>query len=398
MKLFSKLLISAALGLSIAHTASAQEVIKLGISAPMSGSAAVWGLGMDWAAKQAADQVNKSGGVTVGGKKYKFEIVTYDNKYNAAEGTKVAQNLVNRDKIKYIVGGIGTAPIQALQSLSEKNNVIIFISAWGKSLKGKEFPLTFTQSNTPFEILGPLYKYVLAKHANVKTVALINANDASGKEVELVSQQVWADLGVKVISSSFYERGTTQFQPIAAKLTEQKPDAIDMGVAPPADAGMILKELGVLGWNGVKVLPVGTSATQLVQIGGDAANGTYMGYAGDYASSLATPMQQDLNKGMLANFKEPLNPLQVSSYDSVMALKAAMETSNSLDPKVIAQTLPKIIFETSYGKTVFGSEAIYGVPQQMQVPIMITQVQDGKMVELARVIPEELKTRLAAGK
>ena len=101
---------------------------------------------------------------------------------------------------------------------------------------------------------------------------------------------------------------------------------------------------------------------------------------------------------MLKKLKEPLNPLQVSAYDSVLALKAGMEAANSLDPKVIAATLPKIIFETSYGKTAFGSQALYGSPQQMLVPIMITQVQDGKMVELTRIIPEELQARLAAGK
>ncbi len=377
---------------------AAQQVIKLGLSVPMSGAAAVWGQGQEWAAQQAAEKVNAEGGVTVGGKKYTFEIVAYDNKYNAADGTKVAQNLINRDKVKYVVGSIGTAPIQALQSLSERSGVIVFTSSWGKSIKGPQFPLTFTQSNTPFEILGPLYKYVLSKNPNAKTVAMINPNDASGKESEAVSQKDWASLGVKVLSSSWYERGTTQFQPIAAKLTEQKPDIIDIGVAPPGDAGIILKELGVLGWNGVKVLPVGTSATQLVQIGGASANGTYMGYAGDYASPLSSPTQQALNLGMLKKLKEPLNPLQVSAYDSVLALKAGMEAANSLDPKVIAATLPKIIFETSYGKTAFGSQALYGSPQQMLVPIMITQVQDGKMVELARVIPDELKARLAAGK
>jgi branched-chain amino acid transport system substrate-binding protein len=393
--------IYAALALSaLATTASvqAQETIKLGISAPMSGAAAVWGLGMEWAAKQAADKINLEGGITVAGKKYKYEIVAYDNKYNAAEGTKVAQNLINREKIKYIVGGIGTAPIQALQSLSERSGTLIFISAWGKSVKGPQFPLTFTQSNTPFEILDPLYRYVLAQNPKAKTVAILNANDSSGKEVEVVAQKAWAALGIKVLSSNWYERGTTQFQPIAAKLTEQKPDIIDLGVAPPADAGIMLKELGVLGWNGVKVLPVGTSATQLAQIGGAAANGTYMGYAGDYSSALSTPVQQILNQGMLAQYKEPLNPLQVSSYDSVYALKAAMEASNSLDPKKIAAVLPTLIFETSYGKTVFGGKTIYDSPQQMQVPVMITQVQDGKMVELTRIIPEELKARLAAGK
>lgn len=394
-KIYAVLALSA---LTTTASVQAQEIIKLGISAPMSGAAAVWGLGMEWAAKQAADKINLEGGVTVAGKKYKYEIVAYDNKYNAAEGTKVAQNLINREKIKYIVGGIGTAPIQALQSLSERSGTLIFISAWGKSVKGPQFPLTFTQSNTPFEILDPLYRYVLAQNPKAKTVAILNANDSSGKEVEVVAQKAWAALGIKVLSSNWYERGTTQFQPIAAKLAEQKPDIIDLGVAPPADAGIMLKELGVLGWNGVKVLPVGTSATQLAQIGGAAANGTYMGYAGDYSSSLSTPVQQILNQGMLAQYKEPLNPLQVSSYDSVYALKAAMEASNSLDPKKIAAVLPTLIFETSYGKTVFGGKATYDSPQQIQVPVMITQVQDGKMVELSRIIPEELKTRLASGK
>ena len=65
------------------NTAHAQEIIKLGISAPMSGAAAVWGLGMEWTAKQAAEKINLEGGVTVGGKKYNFAVVAYDNKYTA---------------------------------------------------------------------------------------------------------------------------------------------------------------------------------------------------------------------------------------------------------------------------------------------------------------------------
>ncbi|MCC3264029.1 hypothetical protein LLE87_38310, partial [Paenibacillus polymyxa] len=79
-------------------------------------------------------------------------------------GTKVAQNIVNRDKSRYVVGSIGTAPILALQSLTERNQVILFTSAWGKTVKGPTKPYTLTQSTTPFEILEPLYAYVKAKH------------------------------------------------------------------------------------------------------------------------------------------------------------------------------------------------------------------------------------------
>jgi branched-chain amino acid transport system substrate-binding protein len=399
MKSFKKLLLGAGmLATVVGTTASAQEVLKVGISAPMSGAAATWGLGMEWAGKQAAKEINDAGGVTVGGKKYRFEVVAYDNKYNAADGTKVAQNLINRDGVKYIVGSIGTAPILALQSLSERSNVILFTSAWGKSVKGPKMPLTFTQSNTPFEILEPLYAYIKQQNPNIKSVVILNPNDATGKEVEPVATAVWEKLGVKVTSVNWYERGTTQFQPVAAKLASMKPDVVDLGVAPPADAGVIMKEMGVLGWKGVQVVPVGTNAMQLVQIGGAAAEGAYMGYAGDYDGQHATPKQRELNKGILAAVGETMSPLQISSYDALYALAAAMKSANSLEPKVIAETLPKIMFDTSYGKTAFGGAATYGTPQQLLVPVMITQIRNGKMVEINRLTPDELTKRIAAAK
>ena len=171
-----------------------------------------------------------------------------------------------------------------------------------------------------------------------------------------------------------------------------------MSVAPPADAGVIMKEMGVLGWKGVQVVPVGTNAMQLVQIGGAAAEGAYMGYAGDYDGQHATPKQRELNKGILAAVGETMSPLQISSYDALYALAAAMKSANSVEPKVIAETLPKIMFDTSYGKTAFGGAATYGTPQQLLVPVMITQIRNGKMVEINRLIPDELTKRIAAAK
>ncbi|MBS0465740.1 MAG: ABC transporter substrate-binding protein [Proteobacteria bacterium] len=395
-KMIRTLAIASTAAILAAGAAHSQQVLKVGISAPMSGAAASWGLGMEWAAKQAAKAINDAGGVQVEGKKYHFEVVAYDNKYNAADGAKVAQNLINRDGVRYIVGGIGTAPILALQSLSERNGVMLFQSGWGKSLKGPKLPLTFGQSNSPYEIYKPLYAHIKKQHPNLKTVAMLNPNDATGKESEPVAVKAWEELGVKVVSVNWYERGTTQFQPVAAKLASFKPDMVDLGVTPPADAGVVLKELSVLGWSGVQVVPVATNAEQMVQIGGKAVENVYMGFAGDYEGSLATPAQRELNKGMKAALGEGLNPLQVSSYDSLLALKAGMEKANSLDPKAIAAALHQVVFDSSYGKTAFGGAQTYGESLQMLVPVMITQIKDGKLVEISRAIPEELTKRLAA--
>lgn len=398
MKTFTKTLIACTGALVVLGSAQAQEVLKLGISAPMSGAAAVWGLGMEWLAKEAAKQVNESGGVKAGGKTYRFEIVAYDNKYNAAEGTKVAQTLLNRDDVKYVIGSIGTAPVMALQSLSERKGALLFTTAWGASIKGPNFPLTFTQINTPAEVIPPLYGYVKQENPAIKTVALLNPNDATGKETEVVSRRVWESLGVKVVSSDWYERGTTEFQPIAAKLLGLKPDAVDLGTAPPGDSGVVFKELKVLGWNGVKVVPAGTSAETMIKIGGDSVDGVYMGLSADYDGPQATEVQRKLNKGLRAAVGEPINVIQIGGYDAVMALKAGMEAANSVEPKAIAAALPKILFDVSYGKTGFGAKDTYGSPQHLLLPAIVTQVKGGKLVEVKRLQPAELTKRLAEKK
>ncbi len=384
----------ALIALFSAQTTFADEILKVGVSAPMSGAAAAWGLGFEYAAEQAVEKVNSEGGIKAGGETYMLELHAYDNKYNAAEGAKTAQTMLNRENIKFIVGSIGTAPVRATQALSERQGVLLFNTGWGKSIKGPDYPLTFTQMNTPFEILAPFFGYIKEQHPDLKTVAMITPNDATGQEVEPVAVKTWNDLGVEVISTDRYERGTTEFQSIATKIANSKPDGVDFGAAPPADVGSIMKELDVLGWDGVKIVAPGTSAGTLSKMAGGAAEGTYLGASADFQGDSASETQRKLNEGAIAKLGESLNGITISSYDAVMALKKAIETADSIDPKKVAETLPTIIFESSYGPAAFGGTDVYGSPQQILIPVMITQVKDGKAVEVGRVAPEELRERL----
>lgn len=376
-----------------AHSAQAAETIKLGLSVPLSGAGANWGRGGEWLCQQAAAEIAREGGVKVAGKVYNFECVAYDNKYNAADGTRVAQALLSKDKVRFIGGSLGTAPVRALQSRTEREDVLLFTVAWGSSIKGPKFPLTFTQMNTPNEISLPLVRHVKQAHPNLKTVALLNPNDATGQETEQIARKAWAAAGVTVVSSDWYERGATEFQPIAAKLAAQKPDAIDLCSSPPADSGLVFKELAGLGWSGVKVVEVGTGAEGLVATGGPATEGAYLGAAITFDGAATTARQRSLNDGARALLGESLNAVQIGFYDSVKALKAAMEKAQSVKPSDVAKALPMVTFNSFYGKSAFGGREIYGSPQQLLVPVIVTQITNGKLVEVGRIAPAELRER-----
>src|SRR5690606_17097028 len=141
-----------AIALFAASAFAHAETIKLGMSIPLSGAGANWGKGSEWLCTKAAEEIKAAGGVKVKDATYNFECVGYDNKYNAAEGAKVAQALVARDGVKYVAGSIGVAPVRALQSLTERRGVLLFTAAWGNSIKGPKFPLTFSQMNSVNEI------------------------------------------------------------------------------------------------------------------------------------------------------------------------------------------------------------------------------------------------------
>ncbi|WP_420392356.1 ABC transporter substrate-binding protein [Acuticoccus sp.] len=384
------LLFAATTLVTAAGPAAAEETIKLGLSVPLSGAAAAWGQGAEFMCETAADEIREAGGVNVDGETYNFECVAYDNKYNAADGTKVAQTLLNREGVQFIGGSLGTAPVKALQSLSERQGVLLFTTAWGSSLKGPDYPLTFTQMNTPHEILPRLIKHIKDANPDLETVALLNPNDATGQETEAIARKVWENVGVKVLDSSFYERGTTEFQPIVTKLDSLGADAVDLGASPPADAGVVFKELDVLGWDGVKVVEVGTGAAPLMATAGDAAEGVYMGAAVDLESDRASAHQKAVNEKAIATFGEAPNAVTIGFYDALFALKAAMEEAGSVEPEAVAKALPEITFDTFYDtKGAFGGEATYGSRQQILLPVIVTQVKDGRLVEVERIDAEE---------
>ncbi len=234
-KIVSSLFATIAVVAFTAGGAQAQETIKLGLSIPLSGAGAVWGKGIEFLCIKAAQEVKADGGVKVKGKTYNFECAGYDNKYNASEGAKVAQTMLNRDGIRFVYG-FGTAAILATQSLTERQGAMLFNTSWGKSSKGPQFPLTFSVNNTPVEIMPGVAKFITGAYPQAKTIALVNVNDASGREAEAVYRPTWEKSGVKVVTSDYYERGTTEFQPIANRIAALKPDIVDVGSAPPADA------------------------------------------------------------------------------------------------------------------------------------------------------------------
>ena len=103
--------------LAIALPARAADVIKIGVIGPMN---FVQGKGHWNGATMAAEELNAKGGVQVGNKKMKIDLVKADSNefINLTDAANAMERLMSQDKVDFVVGGFRTEAVMAMQDIA----------------------------------------------------------------------------------------------------------------------------------------------------------------------------------------------------------------------------------------------------------------------------------------
>ena len=112
-----------------ASSALGQEVIKFGVIGPMQ---FVQGQGHWNGATMAAEEINAKGGIQVGNKKMKIQLIKADSNefINITDATNAMERLVTRDKVDFIVGGFRTEAVLPMQDIAmEAKKIFIGVGA-----------------------------------------------------------------------------------------------------------------------------------------------------------------------------------------------------------------------------------------------------------------------------
>ena len=102
-------------GCATAKTASnggnktSDNKFRIGLNLELSGAAGSYGQQEKKGATLAADEINKKGGVKIGGKTYKIKLYVSDNKSSTSTAASVAAQMVNSNKVVAQVGPAATA-------------------------------------------------------------------------------------------------------------------------------------------------------------------------------------------------------------------------------------------------------------------------------------------------
>jgi len=362
--------------------AGAADVIKFGISTPLSGPAAPWGIPHKNATELVFDEVNSQGGLEVGGKKYRLEVIAYDHKYVIAEGVATVNRLIAKDGVKYI-SILGGAVAKANEEPVNESGALGLTLAYAEGLVSPKNPLTFQCFPAPPETTT-FWKWIKSNHPAIKRVASIAPNDDTGWWSVKVETAYIQKLGYDSVAKEFFERSMTDFNPILLRMLAQKPDAISVMASPAGSVGLIVKQARELGFKGRFVALHQIDSSVVTGIAGrENTEGMWLhGY-------VQTPLPDKLKSWQQRYTKKfgEWNATSIDFTNPAFAFVAAVRKAQSLDPKKIGEAMRTVEFDNLWGKAHFGGKDYYGVGQQIIYPMPFAEVRDGMATLLLQLPP-----------
>jgi len=317
------------------------QVVRIGVSGPLSGANAFAGKDDENGVRLAVDELNAQK-IKVGGKVIRFELLSEDDQGDPKAGVNVAQKFVDAG-VKFVLGPYNSGV--AIPASRVYNDAGILMSTVGTNPKITQarYPTVFRIVASDNQVGGSMATYA-AKELKIKTVGVIDDRTAFGTGIaDEFAKQARAS-GLTVAGREFTTDKASDFATILTSFRAKKVDAIFFGGYAPQGAPMA-RQMKQLGMANVRLLGGDTLCSpEMAKLGGDAVGANVM-----CAQAGAMLDKQAGGPAFKARYKQRFqrdaDVYAPFFYDQTMFIAQAMKTANSVDPTAVNQQLHTMTYQ-----------------------------------------------------
>lgn len=347
--------IVAATAALLAGSLHAQElVVKIGHVGPTSGAIAHLGKDNENGARMAIDELNAKG-VTIGGKKAKFELLAEDDAGDPKQGTAAAQKLVD-SKVNGVIGHLNSGTtIPASKIYSDAGIPQISPSATNPKYTQQGFKTAFRVVANDGQLGGTLGKYAVTQLKG-KTIAVIDDRTAYGQGVADEFEKGVKGAGGKIAKREFTNDKATDFTAILTSIKGTKPDVIFYG-GMDAVAGPMIRQMKSLGINAKFMGGDGICSGELPKLAAGAmADGQVVCAEAGGVDGAGKATLDKFKADFKAKFNADVQIYAPYVYDATMTMVAAMVKAGSAEPAKYLPALAGISHKGVTGTIAFDSK------------------------------------------
>src|SRR4026209_1825323 len=233
---------AAALSFPAILRAQSKDPLRIGFPLPLTGPFAALAADQQRGATLAMEELNAQGGVL--GRK--VEVLFRDDQLKPAVGAQRTKELIENEKVQFIVGGLAAHVQMAINEQTKKSKVLFISVSQSDEISAKPdtSPLTFHEALNP-TITSRAVGNWIAQNLGKKWW-IIYADYAWGKQNNQVLQDTLKANGGTLLGSTPYPLGSAEFSAHLPKIQAAKPDVL-MSVTPGADNIAFLKQVRSFG-------------------------------------------------------------------------------------------------------------------------------------------------------
>jgi branched-chain amino acid transport system substrate-binding protein len=359
-------------------TAMAQNTVRVGAPLPLTGPLSPEGIKQKEGYDLWAETANARGGIKVGGKALKVEIVYVDYASNTPRAVQAAERLITDDKVNFLFAPFGSGATKAASNVSEKYGMPT-IAATASSAQvydqGYKYLFgTFTPNDTLTE---PLADIVSKRNAAVKRIAILARNDLFPLAIAEEMQKSAKKRNLDVVMFEKYAIGTMDHASAITQMRAGRPDWV-FATGYVNDLILIRKQMKDLGVAApVVTMIAGPAYKEFIDAVGPLADNissaAWWHPAVRYNGKGVFGSTESFNKLWSAKYKSEPDYGQASAAAAGEIVQLAIESAGTLDPAKVRDALAAMDTETFFGRIKFGPT---GQISSLDPPVL--QLQGGK--------------------
>lgn len=302
------------------------QVIHIGLQAPLSGDNAQYGIKMKEGVQMAFDNINKKGGIN--GKK--LELVLGDDKATPSEAVAVVNKMVTNNQVKAVIGGFNSSPTLATQEVTGAAKIPHLHMGASPELSKTGNKYLFRVILTDSIFVPTVMKYMVEVQ-KAKKIAALYENTDYGTALAEAAKTTADSFGAEMLTVEAYNPGTKDFSAQITKIKSLQPDAL-MVAGLYNEAALISQQAKQAGLNVKLFSPSdGVDSKSLIELGGDSVEGYIFASMIDLNSN-----SEEMEEFMKLCEENGIIPEAYTaiSYDAAMVLAKALEEGNESLEKV----------------------------------------------------------------
>jgi branched-chain amino acid transport system substrate-binding protein len=323
----------------------AADPIKIGLVTALSGQSARAGEALTRGMTIAIDEINAKGGVL--GRP--LELVRRDDEANPAKGVTAARELILKEKVAVLFGGLDTPVSMAIVPVANQEKVP-FMDPWAAGT-----PITQNGANPNYvfrvsavdEIVDRAMLQYAIKNFKASKPGMILVNNPWGESNEKGLTAALAAKGMTAVGVEKFDGNDLDVVPQLTRLKNSGADVLFL-VGNVGPSAQVVKSLDRMGWKVPIVSHWGPAGGRFTELAGPSAKSVHFVQTYSFFGK-QSPVGDKVMKELIAKYPDIKGPDDVTpavgvanAYDAMQLTAMAIALAGSTDGDAIRQAFYKI--------------------------------------------------------